>query len=214
MKTLVSALISRLRTSSFSAMFVVTGIDPAPGRTSPLTATSGTWAYEERSFVMMSTRAFRTCLPVLLVVCVASNAAAQQSRAPRSTQPAPAGFLNTPSFELSGGYQMLHIPDQTFPFGLNVDAAKHFGQLGLVAEVGFAFDSEDISGVEDVDATAWNFGAGGRWTGFNGGRVWPFAQMLVGAEVMRLSTEIADVDVSDTETSFMLQPGVGVNFVL
>jgi hypothetical protein len=163
---------------------------------------------------MMSTRAFRTCLPVLLVVCVASNAAAQQSRAPRSTQPAPAGFLNTPSFELSGGYQMLHIPDQTFPFGLNVDAAKHFGQLGLVAEVGFAFDSEDISGVEDVDATAWNFGAGGRWTGFNGGRVWPFAQMLVGAEVMRLSTEIADVDVSDTETSFMLQPGVGVSFVL
>jgi hypothetical protein len=122
--------------------------------------------------------------------------------------------LNTPSFELSGGYQMLHIPDQTFPFGLNVDAAKHFGQLGLVAEVGFAFDSEDISGVEDVDATAWNFGAGGRWTGFNGGRVWPFAQMLVGAEVMRLSTEIADVDVSDTETSFMLQPGVGVSFVL
>jgi len=162
---------------------------------------------------MMSTRAFRSCLPVALVLCVAAGAAAQSPAGP-SAQPAQAGFLNTPTLELSGGYQMLHVPNQTFPFGLNVDAARHFGALGLVGEVGFAYDSEDISGVGDVDATAWNFGVGGRWTGFNGGRVWPFAQMLVGAEVLHSSAEVADIDTSETETSFMLQPGVGVNFVV
>jgi hypothetical protein len=114
---------------------------------------------------------------------------------------------------LPGGYQLLHLSDQTFPFGLNVDAARHYGSLGLVAEVGFAIDSEEELGV-DLDATAWNFGAGGRWTGFNSGRLWPFAQVLVGAEVLRASAEIGDIDESETETSFMLQPGVGINFIV
>jgi hypothetical protein len=114
---------------------------------------------------------------------------------------------------LSGGYQILHVPDQTFPFGLNVDAARHYGSLGLVGEIGFAYDSEDVTG-GDASATAWNFGAGGRWTGFNAGRVWPFVQVLLGAEVLRVSADIGGIEDSDTETSFMVQPGVGVNFVI
>ena len=55
---------------------------------------------------------------------------------------------------------------------------------------------------------------GGRWTGFNSGRVWPFAQVLIGAEVLNAGIEIAGIDESETETSFMFQPGVGVNFVV
>lgn len=58
-----------------------------------------------------------------------------------------------------------------------------------------------------------HFAAGPRWTGFGSGRAWPYAQVLVGAAVARGSVEIAGVDSDDTETAFMLQPGVGVTFI-
>jgi len=147
----------------------------------------------------MLTRAFNFCAGAAFVVCFAATAHAQQP--------------SVPTFELSGGYQIFHVPDQTFPFGLNVDAARNYGALGLVGEVGFAYDSEEI-GALDLSATAWNFGVGGRWTGFNAGRVWPFVQALVGAEVLNGDFEVAGVSVSDTATSFMVQPGVGVNLVV
>jgi hypothetical protein len=95
---------------------------------------------------------------------------------------------------------------------LNVDGARHYGAFGLVGEVGFARDSEDITG-GDASATAWNFGAGGRWTGFNPGRFWPFVQVLLGVEVLSASAEVAGIEDSDTDGSFMLQPGVGVNVI-
>lgn len=161
----------------------------------------------------MRTRAFTFCFPAVLVLCAVATAAAQQAPAVRpAAVQSPAG-TTTPTFELSGGYQVLHVPDQTFPFGLNVDGARHYGALGLVAEIGFARDSEDIAGGGDASATAWNFGAGGRWTRFSSGRLWPFAQVLVGAEVMHISAEVSGVEDSDTDTSFMLQPGIGVNFI-
>src|SRR4051812_9527519 len=31
------------------------------------------------------------------------------------------GTILNPTWETSAGYQLLHVPDQTFPFGLNVD---------------------------------------------------------------------------------------------
>jgi Outer membrane protein beta-barrel domain len=165
----------------------------------------------------MRIRVMTFCLPAALVLCAAATAAAQQAPAPRPAAPAApaaqslAGPLN-PTFELTGGYQVLHVPDQTFPFGLNVDGARHYGSLGLVAEVGFARDSEDVTGGE-ASATAWNLGAGGRWTGFNPGRFWPFVQVLLGVEILSASAEIGGVEDSDTDTSFMLQPGVGVNVI-
>jgi hypothetical protein len=160
----------------------------------------------------MSIRALNFCLA--LVLCMAATAAAQQQQPP--TRPAPAVTItNTPTFELSGGYQLLHVPNQTYPFGLNVDAARHYGALGLVGEVGFAYDSEDFGqGIGDLSSTAWNFGVGGRWTGFNRGRIWPFAQVLLGAEILNVNTDIAGVEDSESEGSFMVQPGVGVNLVL
>jgi hypothetical protein len=149
-------------------------------------------------------RALNFWFAVAFVLVAAATATAQQ--------PAPAS-TGTPTYELSGGYQLLHVSDSMFPFGLNVDGARHYGNLGLVGEIGFAMDSEEEAGI-DADATAWNFGVGGRWTGFNSGRVWPFAQVLIGAEVLSVSAEGPGFDESDTETSFMVQPGVGVNFVV
>jgi hypothetical protein len=164
----------------------------------------------------MWTRGLNVGFPVLLLLCAATTAGAQQPAAARpAPPPAQAGTPNTPTYELSGGYQYLDVADQSFPFGLNVDGARHYGALGLVAEIGFAHDSEEAgAGLAEASATAWNLGVGGRWTGFNSGRVWPFAQVLIGAEVLNVGVEIAGIDESETETSFMFQPGVGVNFVV
>jgi hypothetical protein len=166
----------------------------------------------------MRIRVFNLWFAVALVLCAAATAAAQQQPPPAGAGKPPAqaqapASIGTPTYELSGGYQLLHVRDSMFPFGLNVDAARHYGNLGLVAEIGFALDSEDVAGLE-LSSNAWNFGVGGRWTGFNSGRVWPFAQVLIGAEVLHASVEVAGFEESDTETSFMLQPGVGVNFVI
>ena len=114
-------------------------------------------------------------------------------------------------FEVTGGYQILRVPDQTFPFGLNIDAAwNRTPALGLVGEIGFAMHSEDEGGA-DVDVTAWNVGVGPRWNYRGTPRAWPFAQVLVGALHARTSAEILGQDFSDSATKFMVQPGAGVN---
>ena len=139
---------------------------------------------------------------MLVGVGMTSDAAAQ----------APPATSATPTFELSAGYQFLHLPDQSFPFGLNVDAMRHFGKLGLVAEGGWARHSDDDAGV-DLTINMWNFGVGPRWTGFGSGSAWPYAQVIVGGEVAHSSVEGTGIDSSDTESSFLVQPGVGVTFV-
>ena len=160
---------------------------------------------------MIRTRAFSFCFSAVLL-CSAVTATAQQAPATPPASPPPP-TLGSPTYELSGGYQLLHLRDTTFPFGLNVDGARHYGSFGLVAEIGFAIDSEDEGDVE-LSSTAWNFGVGGRWTGFNSGPVWPFAQVLMGLGVLHTNLEVAGLEANETETSFMLQPGVGVNFVV
>ena len=161
---------------------------------------------------MIRTRAFSFCFSAVLLLCSAVTATAQQAPAARPAPPPPY-VPGTPTYEMTGGYQLLHLRDTTFPFGLNVDGARHYGSFGLVAEIGFAIDSEDEGDVE-LSSSAWNFGVGGRWTGFNSGPVWPFAQVLMGLGVLHTNLEVAGLEANETETSFMLQPGVGVNFVV
>src|SRR5918998_5305756 len=55
-------------------------------------------------------------------------------------------MTTNPTFELSAGYQFLHLPDQNFPFGVAIDGARHFGALGLVAEAGWSRHSDDAFG--------------------------------------------------------------------
>jgi hypothetical protein len=149
----------------------------------------------------MSIRSLPLGVVLALVLAMAPNAAAQ---GPKMT--------TSPTYELSAGYQFLHLPDQSFPFGLAIDGAMHRGSLGLIAEGGWALHSDDE---DDVDLTTnmWHIGAGARWTGFGARRAWPYAQVLVGAAIAHTSAEIAGFDASDTEASFLVQPGVGVTFV-
>ena len=118
------------------------------------------------------------------------------------------GTSLVPTWETSAGYQLLHVPDQTFPFGLNVDGARNFGSWGLVGELGWAYDKSD-----DVSYNVFNLGAGPRWSGRSAASVWPFAQVLAGLVYARGSSDIAGFEESDSRTRFMLQPGAGAVFV-
>jgi len=133
---------------------------------------------------------------VLLLSVVSASAQAKPPRPGPYPPPAPP----YPRYELTGGYQFLHVPDETLPFGLNVDGAWNQGKtLGIVGEAGWTTDSEDGFRVH-----IWNFGAGPRFNARPmGGKVWPFAQVLAGVVNARGGGE--------SDTRFMLQPGGGVN---
>jgi hypothetical protein len=143
------------------------------------------------------------------VICLAATVLLGSASASLA-QPQPP-VLGFPTWELTGGYQMLRVPDETFPFGLNVDGAWNLSEpLGLVAEIGFARKSEEI---DDVSFMAWNFGAGPRWNLRRHPRLWPYAQVLGGFLHLGASSEIGGVDFEASDTRFMLQPGGGVNWV-
>ncbi len=115
----------------------------------------------------------------------------------------PTGTTLAPLWDTSAGYQLLHLPDQTFPFGLNVDGARNFGPWSIAAELGWAYDKSD-----DVSYHVFNMGAGPRWTHRSTAKIWPFAQVLGGFVHARASTDLSGGD-SDSQTKFMLQPGAG-----
>jgi hypothetical protein len=164
----------------------------------------------------MSFHALKVAAVAAFVTGLAATSSAQapgsSAQPPAGGAPAPAaqrasGGLTSanPTWETSAGYQVLHLPDQTFPFGLNVDGARNWGPLGIVAEVGWARNSEDGG-----TSNAWNFGAGPRWSGPRSGRAWPFAQVIVGALYARSSGDAAGQTITDSRTRFMVQPGIGV----
>jgi hypothetical protein len=113
-----------------------------------------------------------------------------------------------PRFEVTGTYQVLTVKlpgcetdcTEVFPFGLNLDGAINTSKsFGIAGEVGWATKS-----IDDERLHIWNIGAGPRFNGRPmGGRVWPFAQVIVGAEMVRASGE--------SDTHLMIQPGGGVN---
>jgi len=126
----------------------------------------------------------------------------------------PASAQTRPSVSVGIGYQLLHIPDETYPFGINVDVNAPFGDAGLswVADIGYARDQQDIAGFSGL-LEFWSFGGGVRLTGgssFSGLR--PYVQFVVGgahtnAHLRTVGTTIF----RDADTVFMLQPGFGVS---
>jgi hypothetical protein len=86
----------------------------------------------------MSNRALNVVISTFLFVLGFASAGFAQP--PSGTAP--------PTFELSAGYQFLHVPDQNFPFGLAVDGARHFGLLGVAGEIGWSRDSDDAFGFD------------------------------------------------------------------
>jgi hypothetical protein len=135
----------------------------------------------------------RSRIAWLIVGALVLSALPARAQSPAPTPP-------YPRFEVTGGYQFLHVPDFNFPFGLNVDGAWNGSKaLGLAGEVGWATGSED-----DVRLHAWTIGVGPRFNGRPmGGRLWPFAQVLVGMYHLRGE--------DDSATKFQVQPGGGVN---
>lgn len=142
--------------------------------------------------------------------------------------PASAQTTQMPTYELSAGYQLLRTGEtcvdvngiescadgDTFPFGLAIDAVRNWGALGLVGEGGWSYDSTDVTfnGTEEsLSRNSFHLAAGVRWTGRGNPRIWPYGQILGGALIDHVGE--TTISVSDTRTRFMLQPGVGVNFV-
>jgi len=135
-----------------------------------------------------------------------------------------AGTTTMPTFEIGAGYQLFHIgkvcnndplvetcsADRTFPVGLAVDAVRNFGPLGIVGEGAWAYDSDASNGV-DVKFNNWHVAGGARWTA-RSAKFWPYGQLLAGINQDRISADGATFD--NSQTSFMLQPGVGATYVV
>ena len=135
--------------------------------------------------------------PVLMlgILCTALPASAQNA---------------VPTFDLSAGYQFTHVPDESLPLGFAVDAARNWGPLGLVGEIGWAHKSDESSGF-DTSLNLWHFGAGPRWSLRRSPAVTPYVQVLAGVANLRASVEASGVDISGSDTGFMLQPGGGIS---
>jgi hypothetical protein len=115
-----------------------------------------------------------------------------------------------PTFELSAGYQYTRIPEENVPLGFAIDASRNWGAAGLVAEGGWARDSESAFDI-DASLNLWHLAAGPRWSAFGSSGVTPFVQVLGGWMHARSSVEVAGVEVSGSSHHFMVQPGVGVS---
>jgi len=144
-------------------------------------------------------------LACLLCAVVAAPAAAQ-----------------TPTAELSAGYQFTRTPDLNLPLGWYVDVAGNVTPMfAIVGEVSGAYKSESIAvGTSSVDATArlHTFMGGVRVAARINPRVVPFAQVLLGAAhlsgaVTASGPAVSVLAASDADTEFALQIGGGVNLM-
>jgi hypothetical protein len=144
----------------------------------------------------MITRMARPSLTALVVLVLTGPAAAQSTR-----------------IEVSGGYQATRVPDETLPLGWIVDVAiKVHDRFAAVAEVSGAYKTvpDENLGV-DVDLSLHTWAFGPRWYAGRIGRILPYVQLMVGAERASATAQILQTAIGDSRTSFMLQPGGGVN---
>jgi len=119
---------------------------------------------------------------------------------------------NTPAVEISGGLQFLHIPDETYPFGWNLDLSGPLAGHELVrwvAEGGMAHDHP----LPVADSLSfYHIGAGIRFMPAERRRAAPFFQLLAGAAYpsARRSTN-PNIATTDGTWGPMIQPGVGIS---
>ena len=146
------------------------------------------------------------CLGLAVFLSTVASAFAQAKPAQPGPYPPPAPPY--PRFELTGAYQVFTAKEpgcdtdctEVFPFGLNFDGAINTSKaFGVVGEAGWT-----TKNIDDERVHVWTFAAGPRFNSRPmGGKVWPFAQVLVGAELARAGGE--------SDTNLMIQPGAGVN---
>lgn len=156
---------------------------------------------------------------IVMTVLATAPAMAQSAPAPAPAQPPAsqaAAQPTTHAVDVSVGYQVLHIPDETYPFGINVDASGRIGMgLKAVGEFGWARDKQTEPGVSGT-LNFVNWGGGVRWSPPIAARasrrpIDPYVQLLVGAVHADANLIVGgDASVDTGNWAFMLQPGAGV----
>ena len=118
--------------------------------------------------------------------------------------PAGAQTLRTPSVEIGAGLQFLHIPDETYPFGWNIDLSGPVGdhdRVRWVGEGGMARDNP--LPVETL--TFYHLGAGVRVMPADRHRAAPYFQLLGGAAYSKNQATLVGL------WGPMVQPGIGIS---
>jgi hypothetical protein len=138
-----------------------------------------------------------------VLVCLALVAAGAAS-ATAQTRPGP-------PLDLSIGYQVLHIPGQTYPLGISLEMSGALSStVRIVAEAGVSIARRTTSSYGAGTLTLYDYGAGPRVTA-RAGRVLVYGQLL-GGGVRTHADLVARSGASfiEGDSAFMLQPGAGV----
>ena len=134
---------------------------------------------------------FGCCVLALALASVSAPASAQTT-------------FRAPNVEIGAGLQFLHIPDQTYPFGWNVDLSGPIGDRGAVRWVGdggMAFDNP--LPVERLRFS--HIGAGVRFQPVQRRYATPFVQLVGGAAYAKNESTAVGL------WGPMFQPGIGVS---
>jgi len=118
--------------------------------------------------------------------------------------PASAQVLRTPAVEIGAGLQFLHIPDQTYPFGWNLDLSGPIGDHEAVRWVGDGGMARD-NPLPIETLTFYHIGAGVRFMPPQRRYAAPYFQLVGGA---------AYANNDGTKVALwgpMFQPGIGIS---
>jgi len=134
---------------------------------------------------------FGCCVLALLLAGAAAPAAAQT--------------LATPNVEIGAGLQLLHIPDETYPFGWNLDLSGPIANhetMRWVGEGGMARDNPlPLGGT----LTFYHLGGGLRFMAAERAHATPYFQVIGGAARANNNATLVGL------WGPMVQPGVGVS---
>jgi hypothetical protein len=127
--------------------------------------------------------------------------------------------LAQPSIDVAVGYQSLHaqsqaadVPDQSYPFGINVDLSVGLNDsIRVVGEYGLSRDTDAAFAVTGT-LSASHVAGGIRYASDTPG--WsPYVQFLVGMQHDSFSVDVASNNLFDfSDNTLMIQPGAGITF--
>jgi hypothetical protein len=116
-----------------------------------------------------------------------------------------------PSLDLSVGYQVMHIPGQTYPLGISLEMSGALtSAVRIVAEAGVSIARRTISSYGAGTLTLYDYGGGPRVTA-RAGRALVYGQLLGGG--VRTHADLSTASGApfiEGDSAFMLQPGAGV----
>jgi hypothetical protein len=124
----------------------------------------------------------------------------------------PAMAQDAPKVEVSGGYNYLHVPDESVPAGWYLDATGNITPtFGIVGQLTGNYKSFDDDAIDPFDSKLHTFMGGVRVNARAVSGVTPFAQVLLGAARASASSDLLGDLGSSTDAA--LQLGGGVKFM-